>query len=207
MQDIIIDIMNQFGYWGILLLIAVENIFPPIPSEIILTFGGFMTTYSKMSAIGVVIFSTVGSVVGAFLLYGLGRILSPERLEWLIGSKVGKFLGFKQGDINKAVEWFSKKGKSTVFFCRCIPIVRSLISIPAGVTKMPIGVFFIFTVAGSLVWNTVLVSLGAFAGASWEKIAGYVDTYAFATLIVLILIALGIAAAFIICRKFVKKDK
>lgn len=207
MQDIIIDIMNQFGYWGILLLIAVENIFPPIPSEIILTFGGFMTTYSKMSAIGVVIFSTVGSVVGAFLLYGLGRILSPERLEWLIGSKVGKFLGFKQGDINKAVEWFSKKGKSTVFFCRCIPIVRSLISIPAGVTKMPIGVFFIFTVAGSLVWNTVLVSLGAFAGASWEKIAGYVDTYASATLIVLILIALGIAAAFIICRKFVKKDK
>lgn len=207
MQEIIIQVMNQFGYFGIMLLIAVENIFPPIPSEIILTFGGFMTTYSKMNTIGVITASTIGSVSGALVLYGIGRVLSPERLEWLIASKAGKLLGFKQGDINKAVDWFSKRGKGTVFFCRCIPIVRSLISIPAGIAKMQIGLFLLFTTAGSLIWNTILVNLGVFAGASWGKIAGYVDQYASVTLIVLIITAIGCAAAFLISRKISKKNK
>src|SRR5574344_1410256 len=123
MQDWIIDIMNHFGYLGIAILIAVENIFPPIPSEVILTFGGFMTTYSYMNLWGVVLFATVGSVVGAVVLYSVGRLLTPERLSGLI-DKVQPILRIKIKDVKKAEGWFNKRGNFTVFFCRFIPIVR-----------------------------------------------------------------------------------
>lgn len=199
MQDAIIQLMNQFGYWGIALLIAVENIFPPIPSEVILTFGGFMTTYSEMNAWVVILFATAGALVGALVLYAVGRFLSPERLERWITGKIGRALGFKSGDVQKATGWFSRRGKSTVFFCRCIPIVRSLISIPAGTTKMRLSTFLLYTTAGTLIWNTLLVYLGVFAGASWEKILAYTDTYTTITL-------LAIFAVLLVCALwFVKK--
>jgi alkaline phosphatase len=185
MQDLIINVMNQFGYIGILLLIAIENIFPPIPSEVILTFGGFMTTNSNMKILWVIVFSTIGSVVGALVLYGIGRLLTKERLEKILDGKIGHILGFKKQDVRKSEEWFAKRGNLTVFFCRFIPIVRSLISVPAGMTKMKLGVFLILTTAGTVIWNTVLVFLGAAFGASWEKIAGYIDSYSKITLIVL----------------------
>ncbi len=191
MQDWIIQIMDQFGYWGIALLIAIENVFPPIPSEVILTFGGFMTTYTSLNIWLVALFATVGSVVGAIVLYGVGRILKPERLEKLLSGKVGRILRLKPEDVEKANRWFQKRGKATVFFCRFIPIVRSLISIPAGMSKMNMGIFLLLTTIGTSIWNIVLVSLGAFAGASWEKIAGYFDIYGKIALVV-------IAAAFLI---------
>ncbi|WP_066714147.1 DedA family protein [Clostridium sp. Marseille-P299] len=207
MQDIIIEIMNQFGYFGILFLIAVENVFPPIPSEVILTFGGFMTTYSTMQPVIVVIVSTIGSLLGAIILYGVGRILSPERMKKILDGKIGQVLHFKSEDVEKSVNWFQKKGKITVLFCRCIPIVRSLISIPAGMAKMNLGLFFLFTTIGSLVWNTILVYLGVVAGASWERIAGYVDTYASVTLVVLVVVFLIAAAIFYKTRFKKNKDK
>ncbi|MEM1484242.1 DedA family protein [Oscillospiraceae bacterium PP1C4] len=196
MQNWIVEIMNQFGYIGILFLIAVENIFPPIPSEVILTFGGFMTTYSNMNVWGVIAVATVGSVLGAIILYGVGRLLSPERLECWLNGKIGRMLHFKAGDVTKACLWFEKRGKSTVFFCRCIPIVRSLISIPAGMARMGMWLFLLLTTAGSLVWNIILVYLGVVAGASWELIVGYMDTYSIITLGVLCAAALVVAAVF-----------
>jgi membrane protein DedA with SNARE-associated domain len=191
MQEWIVQIMDQFGYWGIALLIAIENVFPPIPSEVILTFGGFMTTYTSLNTWLVALFATVGSVVGALVLYGVGRILKPERLEKLLSGKLGRILRLKPEDVDKADKWFRRKGKATVFFCRFIPIVRSLISIPAGMSKMNMGIFLLLTTVGTSIWNIVLVMLGAFAGASWEKIAGYFDIYGKIALIV-------IAAAFLI---------
>lgn len=147
MQEIIINIMNDFGYLGIALLIAIENIFPPIPSEVILTFGGFMTTYSNINIIGVIISSTIGSALGAIILYWVGRILSKERLEKIVDGKIGNMLHFKKQDIEKANKSFEKRGKFTVFFCRFVPIVRSLISIPAGMTKMKFTPFVLLTIA------------------------------------------------------------
>src|SRR5690606_25841970 len=122
-----------------------ENIFPPIPSEVILTFGGFMTTFSNISLIGIIISSTIGSVLGAIILYVLGRILSTDRLESLIDSKFGKMLHLKREDIKRSEKWFSKYGNRAVFFCRFIPIVRSLISIPAGISKMKWNTFIPLT--------------------------------------------------------------
>ena len=178
MQSWIIGIMDQFGYAGIAMLIAIENIFPPIPSELILTFGGFMTTYSNMNVWLVTLFATIGSVAGAVVLYGIGRLLTPEKLEWVIG-KYGHVLGLKKQDVGRAEGWFSRKGSTTVFFCRFIPIVRSLISIPAGMTRMSLARFLLFTVAGTAIWNAVLVNLGAVAGAGWERIANYMNVYSY----------------------------
>ena len=197
MQNWIITIMNRFGYLGVAGLIGLENIFPPIPSEVILTFGGFMTTCTDLTFTGVVVSSTIGSLIGAILLYGIGWILSYDKLCRILSGKTGKILHLYPEDIDKAVSWFDKRGNYTVFFCRFIPIVRSLISIPAGCAKMKMLPFLLLTTAGSFIWNTVLVYLGALAGKSWSKIAGYMDTYSTIVLIILIIDVLSALYLFI----------
>lgn len=196
MQNWIIEIMNQFGYIGITLLIAIENIFPPIPSEVILTFGGFMTTYTAMKVWGVILSATVGSLLGAIILYGVGRFLSPERLGKILDGGIGRLLHLKKQDIYSACDWFNSKGKLTVLFCRCIPVIRSLISIPAGMAKMQFGIFMLMTTAGSLVWNTLLVYLGVAASASWEKIVAGTDVYTKISVVVMGVIAVVIVFLF-----------
>ena len=176
MIDWLTTIMNDFGYAGIILLIAVENIFPPIPSEVILTFGGFMTTTSELTIPGVVISATGGSVLGAVVLYYIGVQLSVKRLEKII-DRWGHILRVTKEDIKKADKWFDKYGPWTVFFCRFIPLIRSLISIPAGMSKMNVLLFLVLTTVGTLIWNIVLVYLGAAVGNSWEEIVGYMDIY------------------------------
>lgn len=176
MENWLIEIMNDYGYVGILLLIALENIFPPIPSEVILTFGGFMTTTTDMSIVGVVIASTIGSVIGAVLLYWLGLQLDVERLE-IIVNKWGHILRVTKHDIHKADAWFDKYGPWTVFFCRFVPLIRSLISIPAGMSNMNFWLFLLLTTIGTSIWNIVLVNLGASVGDSWELIVEKMDIY------------------------------
>ena len=188
MQEFIINLMNQFGYIGIFLLIAIENIFPPIPSEVILTFGGYMTTYSNLNVPLVILSATLGSLLGAIVLYAIGKILNKERLMKIVSGKVGKILRLKKEDIESADKWFDTKGEKCVFFCRFIPIVRSLISIPAGMSEMNIPKFLIYTTIGSLIWNSVLVVVGSIVGENWENIVNIFDTYSTITLILLIII-------------------
>ena len=187
MENWIMEVMNTYGYIGILLLIAIENIFPPIPSEVILTFGGFMTTTSNMSIIGVIVVSTIGSVVGAIVLYGIGVLIDVNRLEKMV-DKWGHILRLTSKDIDKANAWFHKFGVWAVFLGRLVPLVRSLISIPAGMAHMNFAIFLLFTTVGSLIWNSILVSVGAAVGASWSTIVGYMDTYSTITLLVLVVI-------------------
>lgn len=176
MQNWITHFMEQFGYFGIFLMIALENVFPPIPSEVILTFGGFMTTYTDLTVPGVILAATLGSVIGAVILYGIGLLLDVERLEKII-DRWGHILRVKKEDIRKADSWFDKYGYWTVFFCRMIPLIRSLISIPAGMSNMKFGMFLLFTTLGTLIWNVILVSLGALLGDSWEDILAFMDVY------------------------------
>ena len=188
MEAFILSMMNQFGYIGVFLLIAIENIFPPIPSEVILLFGGFMTTYSELNIILMIIFATLGSLLGAIVLYYIGKILNKERLKKIVSGKIGKVLRLKNSDIDKADEWFDTKGNKTVFFCRFIPIVRSLISIPAGMSEMPLGKFFLYTTTGSLIWNTVLIVIGSIVGENWQSILNIFDTYSNIVLVLLVII-------------------
>ncbi len=168
--------MGQFGYFGVFLLIMIENVFPPIPSEVILTFGGFMTTYSEMTRTGVIIAATAGSVVGAMILYSIGLLLDVSRLEKII-DRWGHLLRLTRKDIHRADAWFDKYGPWTVLFCRLVPLIRSLISIPAGMSNMNFPLFLLLTTVGSLVWNAALVSIGAAVGDNWESIVQYMDVY------------------------------
>lgn len=201
MQNFIIEFMNSFGYFGVFLLIAIENIFPPIPSEVILLFGGFMTTYTKLNIIFMIISSTLGSLIGAIVLYYIGKIFNKERLKKIISGKIGKILRLKNSDIDKADRWFDTKGNKTVFFCRFIPIVRSLISIPAGMSEMPIIKFLIYTIFGSLIWNTVLIITGKMVGNNWTKILTIFDTYSHIVLIIFIIIFIILITIFYKKRK------
>ena len=201
MQDLIIEIMNNFGYIGVFLLITIENVFPPIPSEVILLFGGFMTTYSSMNVIGVIIASTLGSVLGAIILYYIGKILNKERLKKIITSKPGKLLRLKPEDIDKADEWFDSKGNKTVFFCRFVPVIRSLISIPAGMSEMPMKKFLIYTTAGSLIWNAALTIAGSIVGENWTSIVEIMDSYSHIAVIVLAIIFIIAIIVFYTKRK------
>ncbi len=188
MKTWITDFMEQFGYAGILLMLALENIFPPIPSEIILPFGGFMTTTSGMTITGVLIAATAGSLLGAVVLYWIGRMLDVSRMERIV-ERWGGWIRISGKDIRRADAWFDKYGYWTVLFCRMIPLVRSLISIPAGMSGMKFGHFLLFTTIGTLAWNLLLILLGAGLGESWENIAGYMDTY---SNIVYVLLAAGV---------------
>ena len=176
MQTWIIDMMEQFGYLGILFMMAIENLFPPIPSEVILPFGGFMTTYTNLSVLGVVITATTGSVIGAIVLYGIGTLIDVSRLEKIV-DRFGHILRIKKEDIHQADLWFEKYGYWTVLFCRVVPIIRSLISIPAGMSKMAFWLFLLFTMIGTVVWNVILVFFGVILGESWEDILRFMDIY------------------------------
>ncbi|MBC2017487.1 DedA family protein [Listeria seeligeri] len=193
METWITSIMANFGYIGIFVLIMVENLFPPIPSEIILTFGGFMTTVSSLNVVMVIIVATLGSVVGAILLYKVASYFGKERLTKIV-LKYGRILRLKESDIERAENFFLKYGSWAVFLCRMIPLIRSLISIPAGMTQMKMSRFLVLTTAGSLLWNTVLIGLGAFLGESWNEIVVFMDSFStiiYGIIAVIVVVGLG----------------
>ena len=177
MRELVLELMGEYGNLAVFLLILVENLFPPIPSEVILTFGGVMTVCTDMTPVGVILFSTAGSLAGAVILYSVGRFLPDEVFRKLLCGRIGHLLHFRPEDVDLARGWFRDRGRSAVFLCRLIPIVRSLISIPAGIARMPFVPFLVFTAAGSFLWNTVLVYAGRIAGDSWEKVSAAFGVY------------------------------
>lgn len=135
-----------------------------------------MTTYTNLSVLGVVITATTGSVIGAIVLYGIGTLIDVSRLEKIV-DRFGHILRIKKEDIHQADLWFEKYGYWTVLFCRVVPIIRSLISIPAGMSKMTFWLFLLFTMIGTVVWNVILVFFGVILGESWEDILQFMDIY------------------------------
>ena len=176
MQQWLIGTMTAYGYLGVFLLILIENVFPPIPSEVILAFGGFMTTQAELSVPWMILWATLGSYAGAVVLYGVGALLGSGGLNKLV-AKWGKYIHLKQTDLEKAIAWYGKYERKTVFFCRMVPVLRSLISIPAGIAKMNFLSFSLLTVIGSAIWNTLLVVAGAALGEAWPKVAAAVEGY------------------------------
>ena len=188
MNSFIINMMNKYGYIGIILLIAVENIFPPIPSEVILTLGGFMTGQSgvNMSLFGVIMSATVGSLLGAIILYYVGYIMNIDRVIKLCDSRVGKILCLNIDNIKRSYDNFNDRGYLTVLYSRFVPILRSLISIPAGMNKMKFSLFILYTLIGSLIWNIVLCSLGRLVGNNYMLVANIFSKYSKLILFLLI---------------------
>lgn len=170
------SIMEAFGYPGIVLIILIENLFPPIPSEIVLPFAGFMTTQGSLTLFGVLVASTVGSVLGAIALYGVGLWFGRDRI-YAIVRRYGRWLTIGEQDVQRTEDWFARYGIWTVFFCRMVPVMRSLISIPAGLVRMNMGVFILYTAIGSAIWNLVLAGIGATLGAAWPTVSRWVSIY------------------------------
>jgi membrane protein DedA with SNARE-associated domain len=165
-----IGLMEQMGEPGAGLAIALENLFPPLPSEVILPLAGFAASRGDLTLWAAILWTTIGSVVGALALYGVGALLGRDRTIAI----AAKLPLVKISDIEKTEAWFARHGTKTVFFGRMIPIFRSLISVPAGVQRMPMRTFLLFTTLGSLIWNTVFVMAGYLLGENW----GVVEQYA-----------------------------
>jgi membrane protein DedA with SNARE-associated domain len=168
------DVIESLGYWGLAFLVALENVFPPIPSEIVLPLAGFLTGQGRMNYFLAVGAATAGSVTGALVLYGVGYSFGEHRVRAIIRSW-GRWLGFKEEDVDKADEWFDTYGGIAVMTGRVVPIIRSLISIPAGLRKMAMGKFIFFTTLGSLTWNSLLIGAGWILGDNWEQVEHYVE--------------------------------
>ena len=171
LADWAVSLMDVIGPAGAGLAIAMENLFPPLPSEVILPMAGLAAGRGSFSVVEALVWTTAGSVVGALLLYGLGALLGLDRLR----SIAAKAPLLRPDDIDRTVAWFERHGGKAVFFGRMIPIFRSLVSIPAGVTRMPLRRFLVLTAAGSLVWNSVFELAGYFLGASWHLVERYAD--------------------------------
>ncbi|MGW0592674.1 DedA family protein [Streptosporangium sp. NPDC002607] len=178
-----INLMETLGAPGAGLAIALENLFPPLPSEVILPLAGFTASKGNMGLFDAVLWTTLGSVIGALALYAVGALLGRERVVFI----ASKLPLVSVSDIEKTEAWFAKHGRKTVFFGRMIPIFRSLISIPAGVERMPIVIFTLLTTLGSLIWNTAFVMAGFLLGENWSLVEDYMGIVSKAVLGIVIL--------------------
>lgn len=174
-------VISSTGYFGIALLMFVENVFPPIPSEVIMPLAGYMVTRDQLSLAGVIVAGTVGTVLGALPLYYLGRGIGGERLGEFADAH-GRWLTLSRGDLERAERWFDRHGGAAVLFCRLVPGVRSLISIPAGVGRMKMVPFLAYTTAGSAVWTALLACAGYSLGNGFGKVDEYLDPASWAVL-------------------------
>lgn len=183
------DVIGALGYVGVALLVALENVFPPIPSEVVLPFAGFVASDGDASLPGMVVAATVGSMAGAYLLYGLSAWIGQERLHLLV-ARWGRFARLNVADVERAERWFERRGPVTVLVGRCVPLIRSLVSIPAGFGRMPLGTFTIYTLVGSLVWNGALVGAGYVLRDQWEEVEPVMATFQWVVVAVIVLAVL-----------------
>lgn len=194
MTDSIHDIIERYGYIGVALLVALENLLPPIPSEAVLPLAGFVAGRGDASLVGMVVAATIGSVVGSWVLYAIAAAVGPVRLRAIV-LRYHRWLRIDAHHIDRAEAWFAHRGPVVVLVGRCVPLLRSLVSIPAGFNRMPLGLFTLYTALGSLIWNSALVGAGALLGDRWEQVGevmGQVQTG--------VLVLLAVAAAALIWR-------
>ncbi|WNO74770.1 MULTISPECIES: DedA family protein [unclassified Streptomyces] len=180
-------LMDTLGAPGAGIAIALENLFPPLPSEVILPLAGFSASTGQMNLIAALVWTTAGSVIGALALYGVGALLGRDRTVAI----AAKLPLLKVADIERTEAWFARHGAKAVFFGRMIPIFRSLISVPAGVERMSLPLFLGLTTLGSAIWNTVFILAGYLLGENWQDVTGYVSTY---STVVLVAAVLGVVA-------------
>jgi len=197
----IVHLMEILGAPGVGVAVFLENVFPPIPSEVVLPLAGFTASQGNMNLIAAFLWATAGSVVGAYLLYWLGAVIGANRLRriadwmWLVEVE----------DVDKSLHWFDKYGKLSILLGRLIPGVRSLISIPAGIDRMNVLSFGLFTLLGSAVWNALLIYLGFILGENWSQVADVIGQ--FSTVIKIVIAALIIWVIIKLIRRQKKRQK
>jgi membrane protein DedA with SNARE-associated domain len=195
------NVIDALGYPGIAFLILLENLFPPIPSEVILPLAGFLAGQGRMLLPAVIVAATIGAVAGALVLYSLGAWFGDRRLRWLV-NRYGKWIAFREADLDLANDWFDRHGGKAVLLCRLLPIVRSIISVPAGLRRMSVPVFILYTALGSALWNSVLVLGGWWLGENWEAVSRYASLLKYPVIAVVIL-----AAAWYVWKRMLSRPR
>lgn len=193
-----IDMMEKLGAPGAGLAVALENLFPPLPSEVILPLAGFAANRGDLGLVSAILFTTLGSVVGALALYGVGAVLGRDRTRALAGA----LPLMKVEDVDKAEQWFAKHGPKAVLIGRMVPLVRSLISVPAGVERMSVPLFLALTAVGSLVWNSALIIAGYLLGEQWHVVESSVGVFQY----VVIAAALAAVTWFVVVKVKAKRS-
>jgi membrane protein DedA with SNARE-associated domain len=169
-------VLSSMGYPGLVLIIFIENVFPPIPSDVILPLAGYTAATTSMTLLGAILATTGGSLLGAITLYYAGYLLGEARVRRFAG-RFGKYLTFEEAEIDRSLVWFRMYGTIVVMVARVVPVFRSLISIPAGMIGMPLGRFLVFTAIGAGAWNTSLIMAGYLLGSNWELVVSWMDQY------------------------------
>lgn len=169
-------VMYSLGYPGIVFLLFVESVFPPIPSELVLPLAGFLVSEGRFGFFPVILAATAGSLLSALTLWAAGKLFGEERV-YRVVRRYGRFVLLRTSDVSRAQRFFDKHGGKAVFFGRFVPGVRSLVSVPAGLANMPLPSFILYTALGSALWNTLLVSLGAMLRERWREVLGYLEAF------------------------------
>lgn len=178
------------GYGAIFAAMFLENLFPPIPSELIMPLGGFYVQQGKLALLPVVLAGLLGTVLGALPWYGIGRLVNEERIEdWL--ARHGRWIGISPQELRRSREWFNRHGTALVFWGRLVPGIRTLISVPAGIEMMPMAPFLIWTTAGSLIWTLLLTVAGLLLGESYTRVELWIEPVAKLVKVLLVLAALS----------------
>jgi membrane protein DedA with SNARE-associated domain len=185
MASWVMQMMSATGYVGLVLLMVLENVFPPIPSEVIMPLAGFMATQDRLSLLGVIVAGTLGSALGALPLYYVGRKIGEERLKGF-ADRHGRWLTLSREDLDSAKQWFDRHGGLAVFLCRLVPGVRSLISIPAGIEGMPLAPFLLYTTIGAGLWTALLTLAGYGLGANFRQVETYLDPASYVVLALIV---------------------
>lgn len=192
------DVVEALGYAGVAFLVALENVFPPIPSEVVLPLAGFVAGRGDANLIGMVAAATLGSLVGAWALYGISAAIGPDRLHAFV-LRYGRWFGVKERDLVRAENWFDRRSGTAVLVGRCVPLIRSVVSIPAGFRRMDPVRFTLFTLIGSLAWNSALIGAGAILGDRWKRVGDVMGLLQGA-----VIVAIVGAVGYFVWRQFLK---
>jgi membrane protein DedA with SNARE-associated domain len=170
------QLVDAIGYFGLAIIMFLENVFPPIPSEPFLLGAGFASGQGGLSMVGSIVAATAGALVGATLYYYIGVLLPEPRIRALL-RRYGRFALLDEHDLDRSMAWFRDHGQLVVFFGRCLPIIRTLISVPAGLTRMPLPRFLLYSALGTALWSTLLIVTGRVLGENWESALAFFDRF------------------------------
>jgi membrane protein DedA with SNARE-associated domain len=201
MFDFITNLIDTMGAFGVGIVMFLENVFPPIPSELVMPLAGFNAAQGSVSLLAVIVWGTIGTVLGAWLWYEVGRRLGRARLQRFIG-KYGIWLTLSQDDVQNAIEWFDRHDKGATFFGRMIPGVRTMISVPAGLAEMSLPRFMLYTTAGSALWNLALIAAGYLLQSQYDRVVDYLNPVTN-----LILAAIAVTYLYRVARQLMQRRK
>ncbi|HEY9556583.1 MAG TPA: DedA family protein [Acidimicrobiales bacterium] len=190
----VVDVIERIGAPGVGALVALETAFPPIPSEVILPFAGFSASQGDVNVVAAWLFATLGALVGAWVLYGIGAMVGYDRLYWLAGKRW--FPLFSAADLARGDKFMDRFGDQVILFGRCIPLVRSIVSVPAGLERMPLIRFTALTALGSGVWNAIFIGAGYQLGNRWEQVESWIKPLSY-----MVVAALALALLWLVYRK------